>query len=282
MAPDHNTPTITQLYPAPVKPVPLHRHYLNESLRPSGTPDEPCVYASFITSLDGRISLPDPETGTRKVPQATANPRDWRLFQELAASAEMVVTTGRYIRELAAGAAQSSLPISDKPKFADLHEWRSNHGLAPQPDVAIVTDSLNLPIPDSLLQSERKIYVAVGAEANPAKLETFKDQGVQILKAGKDNRIEGRALVETLGQEGYGTIDMIAGGQLLRTLLADRVFTRLYLTQACRMLGGSSFDTLLKGQQFNSPADFELNSLFYDTGTDELKSQLFAVLDYQQ
>lgn len=281
MDPNNTSETITRLFPTPAKPVSLRGRYLDESLRPAGTPAQPFVYASFITSLDGRISLPDPATGTRKVPQATANPRDWRLFQELAASADVVVTSGRYIRDLAAGNAQANLPVSNKPEFADLLEWRSNHGLKPQPDVVIVTFSLDLPIPEALLQSNRTVYVATGSANNSSQIKSLEAQGVRLLETGTNNRVEGQALIEVLAREGFGNIDMIAGGQLLNTLLTDNVLDRLYLTQACRLLGGSSFDTLLKGPQLDPPADFKIRSLFYDNGTASNTGQLFTVFDKQ-
>src|SRR5699024_875342 len=77
---------VLRLFPGPAGPAPLHGLYLDERLRPPGMPGRPFVYASFIASLDGRISLPDPDTDIHKPPPAITNPRDWRLLQELATS----------------------------------------------------------------------------------------------------------------------------------------------------------------------------------------------------
>lgn len=277
-----NKGQIIRLLPGPVEPRPLAGLYLSEPLRPSGTPEQPFVYATFITSLDGRISLPDPETETRKPPQATTNPRDWRLVQELAASSDVVITTGRYIRDLAAGEAQAGLPVSEKPEFADLLEWRGKHHLSPQPAVAIVTETLDLPIPEALLNSNRPIYAAVGRHEtiNKSRAEELQTQGVQLLKTGTGNRVDGNELVAALAREGFGNIFMTAGGILLNTLLVDEAFDRLYLTQACRILGGLSFDTLLKGRQLIPPYDFKLRSLYYDEVGNKAVEQLFAVFDH--
>jgi riboflavin biosynthesis pyrimidine reductase len=279
---DDKQKDILRLFPGPATPTTLRGLYLDESLRPPGKPGNPFVYANFISSLDGRISLPDPETKVRKVPRGIANPRDWRLFQELTASADVLVTTGRYIRDLAAGVAQSGLPVSNQPEFADLIEWRRERNLAPQPAVAIVSGSINLPIPDALLSSDRPIYVVTGTAADPARIETLKKQRVHVLKLGSGNRVEGSAVIEALAQEGFGNIDMIAGAGLLNTLLTDKAFDRLYITQACRIVGGRLFDTLLKGQQFDPPARFKLRSLCYDDGKGGDVEQLFAVFDYQK
>ena len=271
---------VLRLFPSPGGPAPLRGLYLDDALRPMGTPARPFVYASFIASLDGRISLPDPETKNHKVPRAIANPRDWRLVQELAASGDVLVTSGRYIRDLAAGVAQDNLPASDKPEFADLLEWRRAHGLALQPAVAIVTGSLDLPIPEALLHSGRKIYIATGAAADTSRVEALTARGVRVLKAGAGSRVEGRALIAALAKEGFGNIFMTAGSVLLNTLLVVGVLNRLYLTQACRILGGRVYETLHTGEELDPPADFELRSLYYDAGENGTIRQLFSVFDY--
>lgn len=276
---DISAKPVLRLFPGPAAAASLRGLYLGDSLRPSGTPAQPFVYASFIASLDGRIALVDPETHAFKVPRAIANPRDWRLFQELAASADVLVTSGRYIRDLADGVAQDDLPVSGKPEFADLHAWRRARGLAPQPAVAIVTNHLDLPIPEALLQSGRKIYIAAGATADRPLVETWTARGVRVLKAGSGARVEGRALVAALAQEGFGSIDMVGGSMLLDMLLVDRVLDRLYLTQACRILGGQPFDTLMKGPLLDPPGAFELRALCYDAAEGDAVEQLFMVLD---
>lgn len=270
---------LMQLFPPRSQTVPLPGLYLGEGLRPRGTASRPFVYASFIASLDGRISLPDPRTKTRKVPGATANPRDWRLFQELAACADVLVTSGRYIRDLAQGVAQDSLPVSGKAAFADLLQWRQSRGLAPQPAVVIVTATLDLPIPPELLLAGRPLYVATGAEADPRHVAALEANGVRVLIAGDGLRVQGRRLISALAQAGFANIDMVAGAELLNTLLADGALDRLYLTQACRILGGLSFDTLLKGHPIDPPARFKLHSLFYDAADGSEVEQLFAVYD---
>lgn len=275
-------PELLRLFPEPAVQKPLPGLYLEEPLRPAGTRARPFVYASFVASLDGRISQPDPSTRTRKPPPSITNPRDWRLFQELAASADVLVTSGRYIRDLAAGGAQAGLPVSREPGFADLLDWRKDRGLVPQPAVAIVSGSLDLPIPQELLDSGRVVYVATGHSADPSQVAALTRRGVRVLKAGRGTRVEGRALVKALAHEGFGNIDMVAGSGILNTLLADHAFDRLYLTQASRILGGVLFDTLIKGGPLDPPADFELRSLYYDAPTDGAAGQLFAVYDYQQ
>jgi len=68
------------------------------------------------TQLDGRIAVPHPTRPGLTVPETIANDRDWRLFQELAAQADLIISSGRYLRDWADGRAQEILRVDD-PKF---------------------------------------------------------------------------------------------------------------------------------------------------------------------
>jgi riboflavin biosynthesis pyrimidine reductase len=271
---------VVRLFPGPAEEVPLLGLYLSERFRPPGPRLQSFTYTNFIASLDGRISLPDPRTTKRTVPRDVANPHDWRLFQELAACADAVVTSGRYVRDLPSAVSARSFPVSGKPAYADLLEWRRMHGLMPQPAVVIVTAALDLPPLEPLVESGRAVYVATGAQADPLKIARVESQGVRVLRVGEGTRAEGGRLIEALAREGHWKIAMIGGGEVLRALIVDDVLDRIYLTLACRMLGGVSFDTLLTGSVLEPAARFRLNALHYDGATDESGvEQLFAILD---
>jgi riboflavin biosynthesis pyrimidine reductase len=273
----NNSTRLIKLFPTPSERVALSGLYLSHNLHKLGSVSRPFVYSAFISSLDGRISLPHPEKDTHIVPGAIANSRDWRLFQELAAQADVLITSGRYIRQLAQNMAQDSLPVSEKPHYSDLIEWRKSQGLSAQPDVVILSHSLAFRIPAALLDSVRQIYVATGAGADSRRMKDIEAKGVSVIIAGQSSWVEGRRLITALGDKGYTTIDMVAGPEILHALLADGMLNRLYLTQVPTILGGISFDTLSKGLQLNPPSDFSLRSLYYDP--DEARSQLFAVYE---
>jgi riboflavin biosynthesis pyrimidine reductase len=271
---------VLKLFPSPLEPAALEHLYLNHGLRRLGTRSHPFVYTNFIVSLDGRISLEHPQKGAHLVPEVIANPRDWRLFQELAAQADLLVTSGRYIRQLAQNVAQDILPISEHPDYVDLIGWRKTQKLPPQPAVVVVSASLDLPFPEALLTSNRLIYVATSAGANPMRIKALQAQGIRVLVAGDGPRVQGRELITVLGQEGFTTIYVIAGPEVLRTLLSAQRLNRLYLTHSLQVLGGESFDTLLEGERLNPPADFSLHALYYDGETQEKSKQIFAVYEY--
>src|SRR5690606_6878447 len=108
------------LYPNPGQETALRRMYLAHDIRERTAPgDRAFVYTNFVTSLDGRIAVERPDGSGLMVPSQTANPRDWRLFQELAVQADILITSGRYLRDYAGGRAQEILRIYDDPDLAD-------------------------------------------------------------------------------------------------------------------------------------------------------------------
>ena len=139
---------VLRIFPTPHQEVPLKGLYLGEDI-PSENEKlgRPFVYANFITSLDGRIAVPNPKAGRLTVPEQIANDRDWRLFQELAAQADILITSGRYLRNYIEGTSQEILQAFDDPNYADLLAWRKEHGMAALPDLAVISCSLALPSP---------------------------------------------------------------------------------------------------------------------------------------
>jgi len=273
--------TLMRIFPSPTEHVPLQGLYLSERFAPPAERTASFVYATFISSLDGRISLPDPRKSRRAVPRAIANGRDWRLFQELAACADALITSGRYVRGLPNGVSARSFPVSDKPEYADLVRWRGARGLPPQPAVVIVSASLDLPLLTPLVESGRPVYVATGSAADPLKAARIESEGVSVLRVGDGTRAEGRKLIEALARHAHRNIGVIGGGEIVNALVVDDVLDRLYLTLACRMLGGTSFDTLLTGPVLERAVGFRLEALHYDAQSAEPSDveQLFAIFD---
>jgi riboflavin biosynthesis pyrimidine reductase len=272
---------LLRLFPSPSQAVSLEGLYSSGRFAPPLERARSFVYANFISSLDGRISLPDPQGLRRRVPSAIANARDWRLFQELAACADAVLVGGRYLRGLKRAVSSASFPVSDRPEYAELLDRRRAHGLEPQPAVVIASASLELPPLEALVACGRRVYVAAGEAADAGKIAALESQGVRVLGAGAGTRMEGSRLVDALARESIWNVAVIGGGEILHALLADGVLDRLYLTLACRLLGGTAFDTLLTGSELVPAAGFELAALHYDAeqpGGGGVE-QLFAIFD---
>lgn len=270
---------VSQLYPEHKTDLPLEGLYLAHDLQ--GAAQEAgrtLVFSNYVTSLDGRIAVPHPSKPGLQVPPQIANDRDWRLFQELAVQSDVLITSGRYLRDYAEGRAQEILSVYDKPDFADLKEWRTTRGLPPYPALAVVSNSLDFSVPEVLVDAGREVLVFTSAGADPQRVAALQVQTNGVLVTGESG-VEGRALVEALGERGHRVVFNTTGPQVLHMLASAGVLDRLYLTFANKLLGGSPFATVLEGELLDPAVGFRLSSLYFDAhGLDGL-GQLFARYD---
>lgn len=266
---------IIKLYPLPAEEIPLPGAYLAHNLRQyAEKTGASFVYANFVVSLDGRIAIPHRSGRGLMVPKATANERDWRLFQELAAQADIIISSGRYLRDWAAGRAQEILQVDD-PRFADLREWRAGLGLPVQPDIAILSASLHFPVPPVITAGGRKVVVFTSGQADLERVKEIESQAGQVIVAGEKG-VDGELLVQTLAELGYRTIYSSAGPKILHLLTAGGVLDRLYLTYANRMLGGQPFSGVLEGPLLDPPVGLKIHSVYLDPHALAGLGQLFV------
>jgi len=252
--------TVLRLYPAPHQKFPLKGLYLGLDLHRRAAEGALLIYANFISSLDGRISLPD-SYGEQGVPSSLANKRDWRLYQELAAQADVMLTSARYFRQLAKGNAQDLLPVGSEPAYADLAVWRLEHGLTSQPDVAILSRSLDIPNEALEKVRDRRVIVLTGVDAPQDRVGELVAQGVEVLQT-EDAQLNGYTVRSLLVSEGYRAAYMIAGPEVHRTLLEGGL-DLLFISQCYRLLGGDDFRTIMQGD-LDRPVDMQLVSLYLD------------------
>ena len=256
--------TVIQLYPLPAAERPLTNLYLHHNLRRlNQSSGLPFVYANFVVSLDGRIAIPHPAGHSLTVPKAIANDRDWRLFQELTAQADIIISSGRYLRDYAEGKAQEILSVYDDPRYEDLGQWRAERGLPNYPDLAIVSGSLDFPIPAFLTQSGRKVLILTHGKSDKERRRKLEDEGAQIIVAG-DEDVSGRQAIDALGGRDYRTIYMATGPRVHHLLLADNALDRLYTTVAHRLLGGEPFSSLVEGDLLRPAIGMRLQAHYFD------------------
>ena len=270
--------SILEIHPEHGRELVLEGLYLKQDLRTQlGDSTHPYVYANFITSLDGRIAIPEDNKGL-VVPNTISNPRDWRLFQELAIQSDVILSSGRYLRDYAEDRAQEILRVYDDPGLADLADWRRDQGLPLHPAIAIISASLDFPIPPTLIEGERQVVVLTTQNAPTKRKQALAAQGLQVLIAG-DESVTGDSAVDALRKNGYRLIYSAAGPRVLHLLLAAGVLNRLYLTFAARILGGTPFSSILEGQLLSIPADFSLQHLYLDPHAPGPGGQLFTAYD---
>lgn len=269
---------IIRLYPQPGGEQSLKGTYLAHNLRQHASEDQAFVYTNFVVSLDGRIAIPRGDTQDLNVPRSIANSRDWRLFQELAAQADLIISSSDYIHDWAQGKAPEILQVDD-PRFADLCDWRRARGLSPQADIAIISKNLRFSIPDVLTAAGRKAIVFTTADPDPVCVREIEKHAVQVIIAGNRESVNGATMVDHMTNLGYRTIFSSAGPQILYLLLTSNVLNRLYMTHACRILGGNSYASLIEGELLKPPLDLTLTSLYLDLPGRDGLSQLFAAYD---
>jgi riboflavin biosynthesis pyrimidine reductase len=274
-----NTDTIWQLYPMPAQEVSLAGLYLRHDLRRQGEElGRPFVYTNYVVSIDGRIAIPRPEGKGMMVPKDTANDRDWRLFQELAVQADLIISSGRYLRDYAEGKAQEILRVYDEPRFEDLGRWRAERRLPAYPDLAIISGSLDFSVPSFLTSSGRKVIVVTHGAADKERARRLEDEVAHVVVAGESD-VTGQEAISALGDLGYRTIYMATGPRVHHLLLADGALDRLYVTVAHRLLGGEPFSSLVEGELLRPAVGMRLNALYYDPHALDGLGQQFVVYD---
>ncbi len=270
---------LLRLYPEPFGERPLRGLYLEHRLHTLGRKDRPFVYANFLSSLDGRIAVEDSARDNAYIPEHISTESDLRLFLELQAQADCLITHGGYMRALSEGRLGNILQVGVQPGTEDLPQWREAQGLSPQPAIVIASASLDFPLHPSLEAHGQSVYIATGRGANEARVHDWRARGCRILYAGEGASVEGEALVRVLQELGLVSIYLAAGPQMLDTMVRQRQLSRLYHTITHQLVGGTDFHTMLPGPMLGAEGNLRLRSLYYDSDAPAGSGQFFAQFD---
>lgn len=263
---------ITQLYPAPQCEHKRVGHYLQERLHTLTEDGQTFVYANYVSSVDGRIATEN-DNGEMGVPQGVQNDNDWRFFQELAAQADLLLVSSRHLRQVANN-PDAYMAQWQREKYADLGRWRQNNGFRLFPDTAVISRSLNFPVPPSLLENGRKLIVFTPADAKQSEVARLKKEGAEVILCGK-SELDVKKMVDAFADRGYRTAYITFGPGGLHALLQARIVQRLYLTLAHRLIAGNPFQPLTEGELFDPPLDLKLRSLYLDSDPLNGSGQLY-------
>jgi riboflavin biosynthesis pyrimidine reductase len=273
------TAKVLPLYPEPGPALPLKGLYLKLRLHEVGSAQSPFVYANFVSSLDGRIALVEADKAESDLLEGLTSGNDFRLFQELQAQADCLITHGGYLRALAQKRLGNVLQVGASGNGADLIAWRRENDLTEQPAVVVASGSLDFPVPDSIEAHGQPLYIATGEGADRARVRAWQEQGFKLIFAGSSRMVEGAPLVDALGRLGYKCLYLLAGPHMLDTMLRDGRLARLYLTLTHRLLGGEHFHTMIPGPPLGAAGYLNLRTLYYDQGQAHGKRQWFAQFD---
>ncbi len=222
----------------------------------------PFVIANYITDMNDVIAI----EGTRGSPERLKNPADWRLFQELTAQADVLITGASTMNDFMekGESVQNVLTQFDTGSpFEDLGLWREQNGLKRNPDLVIVSRSLNFSLPVTIFEGGRRALIfttyQMGHSENAKELERA---GATVIGAGNEG-VNGAVMIERLDHEGYKVIKMITGPRVLKILmdaqfrsqegelLRKGALDRLYITRVDRKIteDWSSAITVLEGKK---------------------------------
>ncbi len=227
--------SVTQISPT-ARLAPLEGLYLGERLAeiPSRI-GHSLVFANFLTDRNGVIAAAGPKGGLQ-VPPEIKNAADWRLFQELMAQADLVISGAAYLKRAAvqgAGAQNILSQFEAGGEFADLGDWRLRQNYPTRsPDLAVVTHGLTMAIPDNILDNGRRLTIFTSRnEAESRQAAELRDAGIGVIGDGEEE-VSGATLVDSLSRMGYKVIHMATGPRVLGLLLSANRLDRLYITEA--------------------------------------------------
>ncbi len=276
------TADVLSLYPNPGSLRPLRGLYLDHRLHEVGSTSEPLVYGNFVSSLDGRIALIDPQRGESYLPKDLTGGNDYRLFQELHAQADCLITHGGYLRALAQGQLGNVLQVNASGDSADLIDWRKQQGLPEQPAIVVTSGSLDFPVPGAIKEHGQPLYIATAKTADPARVRAWQQQGIELIVTSDNAMVKGTPLVRALSERGYKSLYLVAGPRMLETMLRDQKLSKLYLTLTHHLLGGEQFHTMIPGPPLGAAGRLKLRTLYYDPGNADQNAQWFAQFDHRR
>ena len=266
---------LLQLFPQSSDMVELKNLYLYKHGWFSSNKSGANVAANFLSSLDGRIAISLDSKSKPQLPKNLTSDEDFRLFLELHAQADCLITHGGYMRSLANNSLGNILQLPQNRECEDLYNWRALQGLPPHPALVIASASLDFPMHSSLKENDQQVYIATGQQADVSKITQWKNEGYEILIVGNSNTVEGKPLIDALLAKDYKNFYLIAGPKMLHAMINDKQLSKIYLTHSQQLLGGEFFNTLLDGDVLNSPR-LELQSLFYDDASENGHGQFFS------
>ena len=120
----------------------------------------------------------------------------------------------------------------------DLHSL----GTPGQPAIAIVSRTLDFPVPPSLEQHEQPVHIITGEGAPPDRVNFWRARGCEVVLAGAGASVEGAPL----------------------------------------LIGGEMFHTLTAGSRLGSAGRLQLHTLYYDVAAPEGTGQWFASFDLRE
>ena len=218
---------------------------------------EECVYANFVSTLDGVVAIPSVPRSNTLV--AGDNDADRFLMGVLRALADVVLIGAGVLRESPKStwrAEQIYPPAAEA--FAEL---RAGLGLPPTPEIAILCGWGHVQPEHPVLLGRTLILTSDrGAE----RLEGRLPDSAEVVSLGRPLRFTGDVIVGALRARGHRRILSEAGPHTFGTLLKARVVDELFLTRSPYLVGDAGPESrlhLVESADLLPPVEARLTSL---------------------
>ena len=261
---------------------PLQGLYLRHARLAANKNQRPIVYANFLSSLDGRIAIAEAPDQAYELPAELKSEEDFTLLMELYAHADCIITHSGYMRSLAAGKLGNVLQIPKTDEFQYLHDWRKQQGLRAQPDVVILSGSGQFPWHPSLDQHGQQVHIVSGGQANPDARQEWQNLGHRVHCLGDQRYVEVHALMDFLQKQGYRSVYLMAGPDLLQDLLAQGYVDHFFMTLGHQILGGQHYKSLLPGDILGDNGKMDLQSLYMNSESTNGCGQWYAEFTFKK
>ena len=192
----------------------------------------------------------------------------------MTAQADVILTGAGYLNRIVTNSREAQHIFSQFDRggeFEMLGEWRTQNGFKSRnPDIVIVSRSLNFEIPNLVVKSDRKITIfTTYAKSESEEASKLKEDNVVLVGAGEKS-VDGNEMITHLADEGYKVIKMTTGPRILSILLAAGVLDRLYITRVqinIRFEQRSEVQRILsKGRKVDNLPAFTLTHKYIQNG----------------
>lgn len=261
---------LTRILPQPCESLPLVSAYLEEDnhIRPKA--ETPWIYANMSSTLDGRIAIKHNNCPTSDwhTPPVLRTIQDWSLFQQLQAQAYCLVTHSGYLRQLSDEKLGDILSIhnnrgmrNDDTQPDDLINWRIDHGLKPQPDVLVLSRTLDFTIPHAMLESPTRFSVICNKNAPDERIKALLELGVELRIQEHQHSITAQSVKTFLIEKGHLNAYLQTGPLTLHDMIESGVLNRLYLTLGITILAGEQALSLATGSVISKNVRWVISQL---------------------
>lgn len=231
----------SELWPAQ-REVEIHDYLAELEFPRRALPERPFTVVNFISSADGRATVEGRSAGL-------GDDGDKALFRSLRRQTDALLAGTGTLRAERYGRVLSN-PAS--------RDWRTQHGMRPEPIACTLTRSGSLPL-DIPLFAEPEAHVIVFTSADidtsgvEAQLEIVKLDPVELTFAAALQYLRREYDVRMLLCEG--------GPRVFARLAHERVADQLFLTLSPKLVGGGTAPTITLGDPLPEPAELTLDGV---------------------